>query len=449
VIIGANIGTTITAQLIAFKLTKIAPFFIFFGALIFFASKKHKHKNKGLAIMGFGLLFLGLSTMTGAVKPLAGNENVRNLFITFGKNPLLGILVGLIATVILQSSSTTIGIVIALASAGLLKLPAAIYLVLGDNIGTCITAIIASIGGNLSSKRLALGHTLFNITGTLIALPLIPLYLYFIPLFSNDISRQIANTHMIFNLVNALIFLAFIPLYIKFLKKLLPGDDYKKEESRFLDKNLLKTPNLATVAVVKELSNMLGICRQMFNKASICLLCYSHKYRKELEVEEDSVDDMQKEITDYIVDITRQQLSKKHAMLLPALIHSANDIERAADYCMNIADAAEKLYEDDLNFSEMAKKELEEMFAITREIMMLAQMALQDDDHKAADKSIGLKRKLSEDIEYYRLKHIKRLEKLVCSNSSGLIFNDVLIFVERINTQLCNITKGILHIGKR
>lgn len=181
IMIGANVGTTITAQLIAFKLTAVAPLFVFAGTVYFFFARKQKEKNKGLVILGFGMLFLGLAMMSMAVAPLTENETARDAFVSFGKYPALGILTGLLVTLVFQSSSTTTGMIIAFASAGLLDLSSSIYLIFGTNIGTCITAILASIGGNLASKRLAWGNTFFNIFGTIIAVAMAPLYFKYIP----------------------------------------------------------------------------------------------------------------------------------------------------------------------------------------------------------------------------------------------------------------------------
>ncbi len=215
IMIGANIGTTITAQLIAFKLTAVAPVFVFIGTAYFFFAKKIKEKNKGLVILGFGMLFLGLSMMSMAVAPLSGNETARNALVTFGKYPVLGVLTGLLVTVVFQSSSTTTGMIIAFASAGLLDLPTSLYLVFGTNIGTCITGILASIGGNLSSKRLAWGNTLFNIFGTFIAVAMAPLYLKYVPMLSAYVARQVANTHTLFNVINTIVFLPIVPLFVR------------------------------------------------------------------------------------------------------------------------------------------------------------------------------------------------------------------------------------------
>lgn len=449
VIFGANIGTTITAQLIAFKLTKSALLFIFVGAVVYLFSKMEKNKNRGAALLGFGILFLGLSTMGAAVKPLAQNEAVVQLFLYFGQKPLLGILTGLIVTVILQSSSTTVGMVIAFASAGLLDLPSSIYLVLGDNIGTCITAIIASIGGKLASKRLALGHTLFNVIGTMIMLPFIPLYVRYMPLLSGDIARQIANTHTIFNLINTIILLPFVTLFVAVLMKLIPGEDYEKRGIRYLDRNLLVTPSMAIKATIKELSQMLIICQEMLEKARKCAIDYNHKLKNEITVDEESVDEMQKSITDYLVEIAQSDLTDKEKRLVPALLHSVNDLEKVGDYCEAIVKLSQRAYEYNLPFSSAAKVELEKLFDKTSTLMRHTKRAMEDDDHVSATITLNIEGEIDELINQYKINHLKRLEVGTCISDAGLVYSDILTDIERMNNHLCNITKGILHIGKR
>ncbi|MBN1613098.1 MAG: Na/Pi cotransporter family protein [Deltaproteobacteria bacterium] len=449
VIFGANIGTTVTAQLIAFKLTDSALLFVFAGSLIFFFARKTKHKNKGLAILGFGMLFTGLNIMTEAVKPLTGNEDIVNLFLQFGKYPLLGIVTGLIMTMILQSSSTSIGMVIALASADLLDLNASVYLILGDNIGTCITAVIASIGGKLASRRLAAGHAMFNILGTVVALAMLPLSFKLIAMLSGDISRQIANFHSLFNIVNVILFLPFVSLFLKALNKLIPGEDYEKKETKYLDENLLATPELAIRAVIRQLSVMLAINLEMLEKARLCIIHYNHKLKNEISIDEQSVDEMQRDITAYLVEITKGELSDEKRKTVPALIHSVNDLERVGDYCQDISKLAQRLYEDNLAFSQTAQFELTRLFDKTLTLMHFTQKALSNDDHNAASITLVIEKEIDELAVQYRLNHIERLEQGVCVNDSGLVFSDILIYISRMNDHLCNITKGILHIGKR
>ncbi|MCK9274832.1 MAG: Na/Pi cotransporter family protein [Syntrophales bacterium] len=449
VIFGANIGTTITAQLIAFKLTKSALLFVFTGSLIYLFAKKTKNKNKGMAILGFGILFLGLATMGSSVEPLAGNESIKNLFIQFGRYPLLGVLTGIAVTVILQSSSTTIGMVIAFASAGLLDLSSSIYLVLGDNIGTCVTAVIASFGGKLVSRRLAAGHTLFNVIGTAIMLPFIPFYIQCMPMLSGDIARQVANTHTIFNVLNAIILLPFVPLFLRILEKIIPGQDYEKKTGGFLAASLLTTPNLAIKAVIKELSMMLDICRSMLEKAEQCSLNYSHKLKNEITIDEQSVDDMQKNITDYLVEITQAGLTERQRRLIPALLHSVNDIEKVGDYCEDIVILAQRTYENKLTFSEEAKNEMIRLFEKTKALMKHTKKALDDNDEKAALITLNIDAEIDNLINQYKLNHLMRLEERICISDAGLVYSDLLTNIERLNDHLCNITKGILHIGKR
>jgi phosphate:Na+ symporter len=449
VIFGANIGTTITAQLIAFKLTKSALLFVFVGAMIYLFAKKTKNKDKGKALLGFGILFFGMATMGSAVVPLTHNEAIIGMFLQFSKMPVLGILTGILVTIILQSSSTTIGLVIAFASAGLLNLEASVYLVLGDNIGTCITAVLASIGGKLASKRLALGHVLFNVVGTLIVFPFIPLYLNYMPLLSSDIARQIANTHTLFNLINTLILLPFIPLFLTVLMKVFPGEDYEKRDARYLDKNLLVTPNLAIRAIIQELSAMLTICQDMLAKAKQCTISYNHKIKNEIHLDEESVDEMQRNITNYLVELIQTELTEKQRRLIPALVHTVNDIERVGDYCEGIVRHAQRTYENNLVFSPEAKEELEKLLEKTATIMRLTKKAIENNDQQAAKITLTIEREIDEHIIQYKMNHLYRLEHGSCIGESGLVFSDILTDLERLNDHLCNITKGILHLGKR
>jgi len=447
--IGANVGTTITGQLIAFKLTALAPIFVFAGAIFFFTAKKDKNKHRALVALGFGMLFLGMAMMSTAVAPLAQNEATKDAFLNFGKYPLLGILTGLLLTMAWQSSSTTTGMIIAFATAGLLDLNSSIYLIFGMEIGTCITALLASIGGKLASKRLAWGHTIFNVIGVIVALIMAPLYLKYIPLLSDNVARQVANTHTLFNLINALLFLPFVPIFVKLLNKIIPGEDYVKKETKRLDQNLLALPHLAIRAVINEMVVMLDTCIGMLKKARECTVAYNHRLKNEVILDEESVDDMQKNITEYIVEITKCELPEKHARLMPALLHSVNDLEKVGDYCEGIVILAQRAYENDLDFSAPAKMELEKLFEKTEALMKQTKKALQYNDEAAATITLNIEKELDELINQYKINHIKRLENDICISNAGLVFTDILTDLERLNDHLCNITKGILHLGKR
>ena len=449
IMIGAHIGTTVTAQLIAFKLTTIAPFFVFGGTVYFFFAKKQKSKNRGLVVLGFGMLFLGLAMMSMAVAPLSQNEAARNAFVTFGKYPFLGVLAGLLVTVIFQSSSTVSGMIIAFASAGLLDLTSSIYLIFGTNVGTCITGILASFGGNLSSRRLAWGNTLLAALGAAIAVTMAPIYLKYIPLSAGDIARQVANSHTLFNVISAVIFLPFVTFFEKIMHKIIPGEDYTKKGIKYLDKNLLGVPHLAIRAVINEMVVMLDTCADMLDKARRCTKAFSFKLRDEIAVIEESVDEMQKYITEYLVQITQSELPIKYSHLIPALLHSVNDLEKVGDYCEDIILLAQRANENDLDFSDEAYQELEKLFDGTQTIMQETRKAMQINDQQAAARTLQIDKELDIMISEYKLNHIKRLENSVCISNAGLVFNDILTNIERLNNHLCNITKGILHLGKR
>jgi len=449
IMIGANVGTTITAQLIAFKLTAIAPVFVFVGTAYFFFAKKIKEKNKGLVILGFGMLFLGLAMMSMAVAPLSDNQAAKDALVAFGKYPFLGVMTGLLVTIVFQSSSTTTGMIIAFASAGLLDLSSSIYIIFGTNIGTCITGILASVGGNLASKRLAWGNTLFNIVGTIIAFAMVPLYLEYIPLISNDVARQVANTHTLFNIINTMIFLPLVPLFVAMMCKIVPGEDYTKRESKYLDKNLLTVPHLAVRAVINQMVAMLDTCMEMLRKARLCAAAYDHKLRNEIALDEESVDEMQKDITDYLVQITQSELPEKYSRMMPALLHSVNDLEKVGDYAEDVVVLSQRAYENDLKFSLEADRELEKLFDKTEVLARQVRKAMAFNDEDAASISLTIEKEIDELIAIYKINHVKRLENSVCISNAGLVFNDILTDIERLNNHLCNITKGILHLGKR
>lgn len=443
VILGANIGTTITAQLIAFKLTHFAPLFIAGGSFVFFFGKKNKMKKIGLAILGFGLLFLGLSMMSDAVKPLSGSESIKNMFVQFGSMPILGILLGLFITVLLQSSSTTIGIVIALAIAGLIDFNIAFYLILGDNIGTCITAVIASVNGNKASKQLALGHTMFNVIGVVIACFLFPLYQHFIPMLSpGDLTRQIANTHSAFNIINTLLFLPFITYYIKFIKSVIKGEDYAQKEIQYLDKNLLESPPLALSAVKKEIGVMLDITHEMLVKVHQCFKKFSHKKFQEILIDEDSVDNLEKSITAYLIEISRKELEDDTSRLAQILISNVKDVERIGDHCENMLIIAQKKYEDDVIFTEHANAELEKIYTQTLKMLKLSKKGLAEDDNASAKEALKVKMNLNALIVEAEKKHMKRLKSKQCENIAGHLFSDFMIHFGRITEHLENISEA-------
>lgn len=446
IIFGANIGTTITAQLIAFKLTKVAPLFIFSGAITFFLTKKNKHRSIGLAILGFGLLFFGLSLMSGSVKGLSTNDFLLTMFQDFGRYPILGIMVGIVITAMFQSSSTTIGMVIALALAGLMDFRTAFYIILGDNIGTCVTAVLASFGGNVSAKRLALAHTLFNVFGTVIAIILAPLYLRYIPMMGGDVARQIANSHTVFNIFNALIFLPLVPSYVIILKKMVKGRDYFRKNGRYLDRNLISTPALAIKAVKMEMTVMLSICHDMLKKVSQLTEKFDHKLEQEINVDEESVDMFERNISQYVVEISRNRLFEKNSNIIPVIMHNINDIERIGDHMEKLTKIFQKRYEHDLEFSPGAVKDFKKLFALVDSFIKLTTQAIIDDDTEIARKALKIEDEINRLVDSAARNHIGRIHEGQCTCRSGLLFSDAIRRIERVGDHLKNLCEGVIEL---
>jgi phosphate:Na+ symporter len=301
VIFGANIGTTITAQLIAFKITHYVLPIIGIGFALQFFSKKRAQKQIGVVILGFGLLLLGVSIMTDTVRFLRGSQAVQDIFVNFSSTPILGVLAGMIVTVVVQSSSATVGITMALGMGGLIDINAAIPLLLGDNIGTCVTGMLASIGTNVGARRAAVAHVLFNVIGTAIVLMLLPVYKTLIICTADNIGRQIANAHTIFNVINAMLFLPFTGVYAKLIEKIVPGKDSALDYApKFLEPHLLHTPSIAIEQARKELVRMTEMVKAMVDRVMDGFFKKDIKIMHDAIKKEDAVDNLQSSITHYI-----------------------------------------------------------------------------------------------------------------------------------------------------
>jgi phosphate:Na+ symporter len=444
IILGANIGTTITAQLVAFKLTDYALPIVGVGAFLYIFSKKRVNRQIGEAILGFGTLFLGLSIMGGAVKTLGSGSVIHDAFAAFSSNPFLGIVVGAIATAMVQSSSVTTGIIVVMAGMGLLDLNAAIPLIFGTNIGTCITAMIASIGTNITAKRAAVAHVMFNIIGTVIALLLLPVYLKIAIFSSGAVERQIANVHTMFNVVNAALFIGFVPLYAKFIKKIVPGEDIVIEQgAKYLDKNLLNTPPIAIDASRKEIMRVMDFANEMVEDS---VKAFSTENRKDIDkvfAREDMVDELRDAITDYLVKITEREITDKEARMVPGLLHSVNDIERIADHAVNIAELADRKIDDGLKFSKDAMHDMDRMYTIVKDMIYNTTKALADLNKELTKKIIRKETELNESFVLFRKAHVDRLSKKRCNHLSAVVFVDMLANFEKIGDHLTNIAQAI------
>ncbi|MFH1782939.1 MAG: Na/Pi cotransporter family protein [Candidatus Omnitrophota bacterium] len=452
VIMGANIGTTITAQLIAFKLDKYALPAIGIGCACMLFSKQRKIKFWGQVLLGFGILFFGLTTLKHMLTPLKTMPEASEFFVALSSNPLLAILAGLIFTLVLQSSSAVVGFIQALALIGVIGFPAAIGAMLGSNIGTTITAQIASIGTNITSRRAAMVHTAFNVLGVLLFLPFFysGLFQHVIDIMTpgainNDtIMRHVANAHTTFNVINTLIFLPFIFLFVKLAKFLVPGEvEEDHAQPKYLEEHLLATPSIALEQSIKEIARMLELSRAAVNEGMKVFFEKDLKYVKKVNKKEVAIDSLQSEITDYVVKISQGNLTPDEFEKLPVLLHSVNDVERIGDHAQNLAELAERAIEEKLGFSKSAVEELETIYQEVDSMMKDVQEAFLKQDTECA--KIALKRE--EEINRLQIQlrgnHIRRLNERNCVPLSGIIFLDLVNNLEKIGDHLTNIAQAV------
>ncbi|NLW39689.1 MAG: Na/Pi cotransporter family protein [Tissierellia bacterium] len=447
VIFGANIGTTVTAQLIAFNLTDLAPLAVAAGVAIWLVASNKKTKNVAEILIGFGILFIGMDMMGGGLKPLADNPVFSNIMIRL-EDPFLGILVGLGLTTLIQSSSASIGLLQALASQGLININIAFPILFGDNIGTTTTAMISSIGANKTAKRAAVLHFLFNLIGTIIFMTILrnPIEAIVLKISPNDIQRQIANAHTLFNLINVIIQLPFSNLLVKAAIKIVPGDVEEVDEVglRFLDLRIMETPSIALGQVTKEVVRMGQIVADNLTTAAKGFVEKDEKSTQEVFSQEKIINRLESDIVQYLVELSDAPLTKAQHAQVNMLINVVNDIERVGDHADNIAELAQTAIEDDLEFSEEAIEEFNYISSRSLEIFNMALECLENNDLDKAREILKLEEEIDELEEKYRQTHIDRLNKHLCLPTSGAVFLDLLSNYERVSDHSSNIALYIL-----
>ena len=460
IILGANIGTTITAQLIAFQIGDYAWLFVAIGFILYFFIKKEIITNIGQTTFAFGMLFVGINIMGEAMKPLASSPFFIDLMMQVQDIPILGVLLGTGMTVLVQSSSATIAVLQNLAStaaadgvSSIIGLTGALPILFGDNIGTTITALLASIGGTINAKRTAAAHIIFNITGTFIFIWFIPLYADFIQFISpkgaevDVIARQIANAHMCFNLFNTLLWLPFIGILVKIVTKMVPGKDTDRlpSEPVYLDDNVLERPFAAIHLAMKELSRLAGFASQMLVAAKKAFLGNSiNEVKNVLELEK-SVNELQKKIVSYMASISSTDtVTEKQAAQLSGLMHVAADIEHVGDYCENIAVFAEEKTKNKYEFSDAACAEIYECFDHAARMLRDSIEALETGDYRVAKGVKEQEEQLNHIEVLLRKQHMKRISEKKCSPEFTVIYTDVIHNIERIGDCCDNIANAVL-----
>lgn len=445
VMLGAEIGTTITAQVVAFKIGIYYFPFIILGSLLFFFFKSKNIQVIGKIMLGFGILFLGMQTMSQGARVIQEIPIFLNMLDSFSQISILGILAGALFTTIIQSSSATTGLVIAMGMEGVLTLPAAIALILGANIGTCITGLLASVKSCKSAKRLAVAHFLVNSLGVAVFSFFILPFSRVVALTSGDLSRQIANAHTIFNV---LVVLSIMPLlgFLKVLiEKIVPGRIMEIERGvKFLEYKILNIPGLALSQAQKEVLRMARIAKGMLEKSQKAMFSGDKDLIKVIENEESSVDELHHLLDDYLTKISSQVISKEESQKLAILLHSVTDIERVADHANNLAEISEFKLKHNIDFSDFAEKELSVMFSKVIDSFSSSIDALEKNCQEIAQKTLSFENEVNKLEEKLRKNHFIRLKEGICNPEAGPIYLEIIMNLKRVSDHSENIASGVI-----
>jgi len=456
VIMGANIGTTVTAQIIAFNVTDYAPFMIAAGVCMALFAKSKKWKLYGEALLGLGFIFFGLYLMSSGVEPLKKHESIRQFLMGFSHNPMSAILAGIVMTTILQSSSVTVGLLIVLAQQGLVDLNGAIPIILGDNIGTTLKAQLAALKASRSARRTAMSHTLFNVMGTLIFLPFIYLGLYqkfIIAITPGSINNPahighfIANSHTVFNVVTTIIFLGGIRLLEKACILFVPiKPDEGKETPQLLEIHLLDTPPIAIDLVRRETARMIDVAERAAKAGMRALVENQESFAAEAHKLEDATDDFQRAITEYLIDLSERELTPNESEQLPTLIHSVNDLERVGDHAENLAEIAEQMLLHGFRFTPQVRSGIQELWALVQGMFPPLKKAVEEGDNAAALQVLELEKKVNKLRRTLDNDHIERLKLGICPLPSYSYFLDAIHNLEKIGDHMKNVAQAAYNL---
>lgn len=451
IIMGANIGTTITGQLIALDIGAIAPLFaiIGVGAIMFVKNEKVHHISSIIA--GLGILFMGMDMMGAAMEPLQNSEAFINLMTQFS-NPFLGILVGAVFTAVIQSSSASVGILQALAATGMIPLSSAVFVLFGQNIGTCITAVLASIGMKVNAKRTTIIHLMFNIIGTIIFTTICvatPAYVNWVEsLTPGDPVAQIANAHTIFNIVTTLILLPFGSYMAKAAERILP--DSKKADDEDLRLKYIRpfessysigNSAVAVTQVKEEVGRMLDMVSKNIGDAFDTLIHYDDKARKKVDEREEYIDYLNKGISEYIVSLMSTEMNTEDSRKINGYYAIISNLERIGDHATNLAEYADDMKKWELKFSDNVLEELGEMKKQCMNSLENVKVNDNSDIDGVLKQAVVMEQKTDDMRDKYFKKQMQRLKKGKCKPQSGIVFSEVLTDFERIGDHVLNIAQ--------
>ena len=458
VIMGANIGTTVTAWILSLsgissdnvfvkllKPSSFTPVLALIGIILYLFTRESRKRDTGMILLGFATLMFGMEAMSGAVSGLRDLPEFQNLFVAF-TNPVLGVLAGALLTAIIQSSSASVGILQALASTGAVTYGAAVPIIMGQNIGTCITAILSSVGANKNAKRAALVHLSFNVIGTVVWLSVFCLVKAIaVPVVLRESASLmgIAVCHSVFNILCTMLMLPLADMLERMVKKMIP-DNETVEQTEELDARLLGSPALALERCGQVLDRMAETAVKAMKEALTTVCRYDEEkalYIREAEEETDHLEDI---LGTYLVKLTSTQLGENESAKATEYMKLIGDYERIADHAVNILESAQELKDKRIEFSDQAREEYNLIAKAVEEIVDLSYVALKDDDLKSAQKTGPLEMVVDELKESLRTKHILRLQKGDCSVEAGFVWSDLLTNLERVADHCSNISGCVL-----
>lgn len=456
VIMGANIGTTTTSILVSLDIGKYAPIAIGIGVFLSMLTKKTTKKHIGLAITGFGMLFLGMTLMKDAMEPLASSP-LFSKWLMNANNPFVAILIGTVITAVIQSSAASIGILQALASQGLIPLHFAAYVIYGQNIGTCITALISSIGTKKNSKRTAVMHVLFNVFGTVIFIILTKLLPFtdWIESLTDNTMMQLSLVHIIFNVVSTLIMFPFADKVLVKLACLIVPDKKDSSEDdfklKFVDNLMINTPPFAVAQVSKEVHRMAGLARQNFSIAAEDLLNKSCDHFDEVQHTEEVINFLNHNITPILVKINSLDLSYSDAKYIGRVFHVINDIERIGDHAQNLEEAAKSRVDEGIEISAEGERELREMYETTLKLIdgSIEAFTSQILDNEKAEQLGEYEASVDDMQTEFEQSHIERLNAHKCNTRAGMLFINTITDFERVADHATNIAWSVSKKPKK
>lgn len=447
VIMGANIGTTTTSVLVSLSIGDYAPIAIGIGAFWSKLAKKNTHKHLGLALTGFGMLFLGMNVMKSSMAPLAEWEVFNNWIIGAQEHYLLAIVIGAVTAAVLHSSAASIGILQALFLQGVIPFNFAVYVIYGQNIGTCVTAFYSSLGAKKNSKRTAVMHILFNVFGTIffiIGSQFIPYTSWIESICHGNRMMQLSIVHILFNVVSTIIMFPFANILVKLSCLIIPDKDEEGENDfrmQYVDNLMLNTPPFAVAQVSKEVHRMALLARNNFNLAASDLLNNSVEHFEEIQHTEDVINYLNHNITPILVKINALDLSYHDAKYIGRVFHVINDIERIGDHAQNLSEAAQSRVNENLQFSEAGDGELKKMLDTTLELIDCAVDSFlnQELTYENATKINALEASVDKMQEEFEQSHIDRLNDNICDTKSGMLFINTITDFERVADHATNI----------